>query len=181
MFVKSIKYLSMALIVIVTFAFIMIEVIGNFYKVDNNIYRSGQLNKYNLPYYIDKYNIKTILNLRGEAKDAPWYINEKRYIEKKGGSLINYDMWSDHYYNFKQTSKLVQLIKNAKKPLLIHCMNGADRTSLAVALYQFAIAKKTPKEAKEQFSIKYGHSPYFRKHVIQMDNSFDNYVQHILK
>jgi len=61
----------------------------------------------------------------------------------------------------------------------VHCAGGADRTSLVVALYQYAIKHKSTKESKEAFSIIYGHSPFFRKYVIAMDNSFDNYVKHI--
>jgi protein tyrosine/serine phosphatase len=80
--------------------------------------------------------------------------------------------------DFNKTSQLVSILKNAPKPILIHCAGGADRTSLASALYQYAIKGTTVKEAQKEFSIWYGHSPYFRKHVIAMDNSFLNYVEH---
>ena len=76
----------------------------------------------------------------------------------------------------KKLLEIVQILKDAQKPLLIHCYGGADRTSLVAALYQFAIAKETEKEARKEFSIWYGHAPHFRKKVIAMDRSFDNYI-----
>ena len=42
--------------------------------------------------------------------------------------------------------------------------------------YVLDIAKETEKEARKEFSIWYGHAPYFRKKVIAMDRSFDNYI-----
>jgi protein tyrosine/serine phosphatase len=86
-------------------------------------------------------------------------------------------MFNKKVLDFNQTSEIITLLKNSQKPLLIHCLGGADRTSLVSALYQYAIANKSIKEAKEEFSILYGHTPFFRKHVIAMDYSFDNYVK----
>ncbi|VAY88302.1 hypothetical protein MNB_ARC-1_1190 [hydrothermal vent metagenome] len=68
------------------------------------------------------------------------------------------------------------ILRSAKKPLLIHCLGGADRTSLVAALYQYGIANKSVNVAKKEFSIWYGHIPYFREEVIAMDKSFNNYV-----
>jgi len=154
---------------------------GNFHKLDNNAYRSAQLFRFNMPFYLEKYKIKTVLNLRGEQKNRSWYKNEKEITKEHNITLITYKMSSRKYLDFNRTSKLVKILKNAKKPILIHCEGGADRTSLASALYVYAIEGKSISEAKEELSFIYGHLPSIRPKVIVMDRSFDNYVEHIEK
>jgi len=176
MFKRLLKYLLYLFITIIIIAFVIIEVLGNFYKIDNDVYRSGQLNKYNLQYYAKKHNIKTILNLRGKSTKQ-FYIDELKISNDLNITHIDYEISNRVFLDFNKTSQIVSILKNAKKPLLVHCAGGADRTSLASALYQYAIKHKSSTIAKEQFSILYGHSPYFRKHVIAMDNSFDNFVK----
>lgn len=42
----------------------------------DEVYRSVQLDRGKFEYYIIKYNIRNIMNLRGENPDKPWYIEE---------------------------------------------------------------------------------------------------------
>ncbi len=172
------KVIVTILLLITTIAVVIIHILGNFYQVDKNVFRSGQLNKYNLEYYAKEYNIKTIINLRGKSK-KPIYIEEIKISNELNIEHIDYKMSNRKFLDFDKTSQIVKMLKDAKKPLLIHCAGGADRTSLVAALYQFAIANKSIEIAKEEFSIIYGHTPFFRKHVIAMDDSFDNYVNNL--
>ena len=154
---------------------------GNFHKLDDNAYRSAQLFSFNMPYYLETYNIKTILNLRGKSKTKSWYQTEKQITKEHNVTLITFQMSSRKYLDFNQTSKLVEILKNAKKPILIHCEGGADRTSLASALYSYAILHNSKTKAMEELSFIYGHLPIIRPKVIAMDKSFENYVLHSKK
>jgi protein tyrosine/serine phosphatase len=71
--------------------------------------------------------------------------------------------------------KIVQMMKDAPKPLLIHCKAGADRTSLASALYLHAV--KNDKNAEKQISILYGHFPWLGSKTGAMDRSFEKYQE----
>jgi protein tyrosine/serine phosphatase len=175
-FIKPLKYILFLLLFIVVAAFIIINILGNHYTVATDVYRSGQLNKYNLEYYIKKDKLKTIINLRGKF-DGDDYRNEVKLSKKYNIKLIDYSMWNSEFLDFDKISEIVEILKNAKKPLLIHCYGGADRTSLVSALYLFSVEKKSQNIARKEFSILYGHTPYFRKKVIAMDNSFDNYIK----
>jgi protein tyrosine/serine phosphatase len=175
-FKRIIKYLFYTIILLSIIILFIREVAGNFYKIDNDVYRSGQLNKYNLKYYVNKYDIKTILNLRGESTKS-YYLIEKEIAKQNNIDYITYEISNRTFLDFNKTSTIINIIKNSKKPLLIHCAGGADRTSLASALYQYAVKNESINKSKEQFSIKYGHSVYFRPYVKAMDDSFDNYVK----
>ena len=68
--------------------------------------------------------------------------------------------------------KLINIVKNAKKPILIHCKAGADRTGLVSALYLYSIGDKN---ALKMLSLKYGHFPYLFSPTSAMDESFKLY------
>ncbi|RLA74054.1 MAG: protein tyrosine phosphatase [Epsilonproteobacteria bacterium] len=173
---KLFKYLSGIFAVFVLLIIADIHILGNFYDIGGGVYRSGELNKYNLTYYAKKHKFKTIINLNGvSSRDI--YKNEIKIAKELNITHINHKLSNRKFLDYNQTKYLSSLIKDAKKPLLIHCIGGADRTSLASALYHFDILGKTKKQAKKQFSIIYGHAPLLRPYVKAMGDSFDNHVK----
>ena len=151
---------------------------GNFHKVDKDLYRSAQLFSFNMPYYIEKHDIKSILNLRSirtaKSKKKSWYHDEVRISKEMGVVRYDYPIGDREETTMEDMSKIIQIIKDAPKPILVHCKAGADRTSLASALYLYAI--KDDKHADKQISILYGHFPWFGSKTVAMDKSFENYV-----
>ena len=151
-------------------------VYGNFHKVSDNIYRSSQIRSYNMmSYHIKNNNIKTILNLRGAQEDATWYIKEKQYAKDNNMTLINYRLLAGSNYTIDEMDDIISTIKNAPKPLLIHCKSGADRTSLVSALYAYSLDKNAV-NASKQISIIYGHFPWLGSVTVAMDKSFQRYI-----
>ena len=148
------------------------KIYGNFHKVEDDLYRSAQLYSFNLPYYIQKYHIRSIINLRGASKED-WYKDEIRI--SKDNNVIHYDFGlpDRKVIPRKKMEALVKLMKKAPKPLLVHCKAGADRTSLASALYLYAI--KHDPNADRAISIIYGHFPWLGSKTKAMDESFKNY------
>jgi protein tyrosine/serine phosphatase len=58
---------------------------------------------------------------------------------------------------FLEIRSLLRLLKIAPRPVLIHCMGGADRSGLAAAIWQVAIKGRPKAEARRQLSFIYGH------------------------
>lgn len=155
-----------------------IFIFGNFHKIDEDAYRSAQLYTRNLPKHIKKYKIKSIINLRGKNTfRSPWYEHEKKIAQEMGVLLIDFKIGSRDYIPYEKSLELVKIFKEVPKPVLIHCRSGADRTSFAAALYEFAVKGKSEKEAKKQFSFIYGHLPYFGSKTIEMDRSFEDFIK----
>jgi protein tyrosine/serine phosphatase len=48
---------------------------------------------------------------------------------------------------------LLAILRQAPKPLWIHCQSGADRTGLVAALYLFAIEGQRAEAAAQQLSL----------------------------
>ena len=122
-----------------------------------------------------KYGIKSILNMRnlGTAKGKDWYVFEKTTAKDRGIAHYDYPIFNREEASLTQMNEIVEIIKNAPKPLLIHCKAGADRTSLASALYLHAV--KSDVDAEKQLSILYGHFPWLASKTGAMDRSFKRY------
>ncbi|VAY88250.1 hypothetical protein MNB_ARC-1_1159 [hydrothermal vent metagenome] len=147
---------------------------GNFHKVDKDLYRSAQLFSFNMPYYLEKYQIKSILNLRGSSKNQ-WYVDEIEISNDYNITHYDYGISAGRLVTIKQMNEIIEIIKNAPKPMLIHCKAGADRTSLASALYLYSI--KHDINAQNAISIIYGHFPWLGSETKAMDKSFSNYIE----
>jgi len=174
---RILKYiLSLLLIIIVLWASYFL-LYGNFHKVDKDVYRSAQLFSHNLPYYIEKHKIKSILNLRKvrKAKNKSWYLDEVSIAKELGVVRYDYPIGDREEASMEEMEKIVQIIKDAPKPLLIHCKAGADRTSLASALYLHAL--KHEDDAEREISIVYGHFPWLGSKTVAMDRSFKKYTR----
>jgi len=173
---KSLKY-AFVTVVLTAVAYIgYFKVYGNFHQVDRELYRSAQLFEFNMPYYIKKYGIKSILNLRGPKPSKKWYQDELRISKELNVSHYDYHIRESDRLPIERMEEIVDIMRQAPKPLLVHCKAGADRTSLASALYRYAI-KRDP-DAASQISILYGHFPWLGSPTKAMDESFEDFINH---
>ena len=170
---KVLKYFFAPLLVIALLWVFYFLIYANFHKVDEKVYRSAQLFSFNMPYYMEKYKIKSILNVRGASLNAKWYKDEIAFAKEHNISHYNYGIGDRSEISVEKMDEMVEIMRTAPKPLLIHCKAGADRTSLASALYLHAIKKD--KNAEDAISIIYGHFPWLGSKTYHMDNGFEAY------
>ncbi|CAN7185852.1 dual specificity protein phosphatase family protein [Ensifer adhaerens] len=131
---------------------------GNFHTlVAGEVYRSAQPTPEAIAAYSKAYGIRTILNLRGEKPDERWYREEVAAAERNGIRLINFPMSASAEIDRKETDALMAILRDAPKPLLIHCKAGADRTGLVSTIYLQQIAGVDEETAEWQLSPLYGH------------------------
>lgn len=151
--------------------------IDNFHEVVlGQLYRSGQMDGTRLSDVIRRYDIKCVLNLRGENTNAGWHQAELATVARL--NVVHYDrsLGSGTPLTLDQMDELVRLLRQAPKPVLIHCDGGADRSGLVSALYCFAIDGEPPEKADQQLTVWYGHIPLIRPKVTAMDRSFWGYI-----
>lgn len=135
-----------------------IQLTGNFAAVlVGEIYRSNQPTAAQITDYAANYGIKTIVNLRGSAKDATWYKEEVATAKTLGLTHIDFAMSADRVLSVDEVRSLTTILRNAPKPLLVHCRSGADRTGLVSAIYLSQIANVDEETAERQLSIRFGH------------------------
>jgi protein tyrosine phosphatase (PTP) superfamily phosphohydrolase (DUF442 family) len=142
----------------------------------NEFYRAAQLRIDEWREVNEAYPIASVINLRGSNNDTRWYATELAFTRDKGIVHYNLALSANKQPDLQKMEKLVNMMKQAPKPLLVHCQQGADRTGLASALYQYAIEGETADEAKSQLSFWYGHFPWLTSRTGAMDRAFDAYV-----
>jgi protein tyrosine phosphatase (PTP) superfamily phosphohydrolase (DUF442 family) len=155
----------------------IIRYMGNIHVVERGqLYRSAQLDKDEFEQVIKKYQIKSILNLRGDSPGEDWYDDEIAVSKTLDVKHFDYGIWASGIVTPKQINDILKVVRSAPKPLLIHCNGGADRSGLVAALYLAEIEKRPIDEAVGQLSIIYGHFPYLTSKTGAMDESFWAYV-----
>jgi tyrosine-protein phosphatase SIW14 len=125
---------------------------SNLYKVDDSLYRCEQPGRKGFV-LLDNIGIKTVVNLRQRKTD-------NRKIKKTDLILVNVPMnaWTISY---KDIVAGMRAIKDAKKPIIVHCKHGADRTGCIVAIYRIVTCGWTREEAIKEF--RYGGFHYHEK------------------
>lgn len=150
---------------------------GNFQTVvPGKVYRSGQLTQGQWVSYLQKYAIKSLLNLRGEQQGSDWYQGEVRMAAQLGVTHYDVKLSAIREVESAPLSAILAVMQQAPKPLLIHCQSGADRSGLVAAVYLFAIEGQRAEAAAQQLSLFYGHFPYLWSRTGAMDRSFWRYV-----
>jgi protein tyrosine phosphatase (PTP) superfamily phosphohydrolase (DUF442 family) len=140
--------------------FIYMEEQGNFHTITpGEAYRSAQLDGDELQHYIRKYNIKSIINLRGKRTGRSWY--QEELLVSKQFDCRHYDLSisPDKSPSPEQVKKLLHLFETAPRPVLLHCKAGADRSGLAAALWKAVVDGAPKKLAGKQLSLRFGHFP----------------------
>ncbi|WP_207189558.1 tyrosine-protein phosphatase [Rhodobium orientis] len=150
---------------------------GNIHAVDPGlVYRSGQLDAGQLEHLVDDKGIRSVLNLRGPHPGAQWFEDEADVAQRHGITHLSIHISADKEPRLETMAAIEQAIETAPKPLLIHCMGGADRSGLASAIYEYAVAGKTAALADDQLSFTYGHFPWLWSRSGAMDRAFQRFV-----
>lgn len=147
---------------------------GNFHAIEDGIiYRSGQMSGEQFENRIKDYGIRAIINFRGNNAGKSWYDDEMKASDAAGVQHIDFPLSANREVSDDELTRLEELLRDAPRPLLIHCEGGADRSGFASALYMLVVAKRPGKEAAEQLSFRYGHFPWFTSSTAAMDRTFE--------
>ena len=151
-----------------------LQLTDNFHEVvPHRLYRSAQPSPADIDAYVEKYGIRTIINLRGEQPSEDWYRGEVTEARRLGIEHIDFKMSAHHVLSQEDSERLIAIMMDAPKPILVHCKAGADRTGLASALYLAAVAKAGEEPAEAQISLRYGHISLSVSPSYAMDETFE--------
>ncbi len=138
-----------------------LQATGNFHAVvAGELYRSAQPSAADIRKYAHEEGIRTILNLRGPNPGVDWYEAETKQAHDLGITVIDIPLFSRKKMTDAQEKELLDAMRDAPKPMLVHCASGANRTGMASALYLGIIKNQDLKKARAQLSPYYGHLPY---------------------
>ena len=134
---------------------------GNFHAItEGEAYRSAQLDLDEFEYYLKKHNIRSIVNLRGGNPTKPWYREEIRFCDENNIAHYDISLSSDKGPSQGDVRRLMEIFSTAPRPVLIHCLAGADRSGLVAAMWKVVVDKEPRVTAAKQLSLFFGHLPF---------------------
>lgn len=120
------------------------------------VFRSGQPVKDQLLEASKTHGIKSVLILHNSMREDVTHeleLAEQNQIQALHLPISDHEMLSD-----ENLFKIIAFLKEAPKPVLIHCRAGADRTGLVSAIYRNLFMNQDLAKAKsEMLTLKWGH------------------------
>ena len=105
-----------------------LQVTGNFHAViPGEYYRSAQVDRASLSEWTREHRIRSVVNLRGANPGDAWYDEEVAASAELG--LVHYDfrMSAADHIPPAEAKALLDLLRAAPKPVLVHCRRAAGR------------------------------------------------------
>ena len=150
---------------------------GNVHTIEPNVlYRSGQLDGDELDALVGKDGIRSILNLRRINLADADQRSENLVVATDGLDFYSIPISANKEPDMATMKKIVEVMRTAPKPMLVHCRNGADRSGLAAALFEYAVQGQPVDKAIEQLSFTYGHFPWLWSRTGAMDRAYTNFT-----
>jgi protein tyrosine/serine phosphatase len=121
------------------------------------LYRSGTLDPDHLARVLNRYEIRTVVNLRTprEQSDGEWRAQEVTTCRQSEVELIDLPMRTN-VPDIQQIDEWLRILADpARLPVLVHCAHGVQRTGVMVAIYEMERLGKTKEEVLS--GMPFGH------------------------
>ncbi|MBE3639448.1 fused DSP-PTPase phosphatase/NAD kinase-like protein [Mangrovicoccus algicola] len=127
----------------------------NMEEIAPGIWRSNQPSPRRVAHYA-KMGIRTIINLRGEKRHSP-YLFEREACDRHGITLLDIELSARKLVSREDLLRLLDLMRRAERPMLMHCKSGSDRAGFAAVLYLAVVEGRPLAEARRHLHWKYLH------------------------
>lgn len=112
--------------------------VKNLYKVNDEIYRSAQPERKGFE-ELRALGVASVINMRHDHSDA-------EFVAGLGFNLVEIPMTARGFTE-ADVVKVLKAVRDAPKPVLVHCMHGADRTGVVMAMYRIVFEGWTKEDA----------------------------------
>ena len=139
-------------------------VLPNADRVDDTVWRGAHPGR-RLLRRLKARGVATVVNLRGGSDSVPNAV-ERAICAELDIPLRFIALNAGRPPRPEALQQLLALLRDAPRPLFLHCKSGADRTALAVTLYRHVLRDEPMAEARRAFSWRYGHNRWGKARVL---------------
>jgi Tyrosine phosphatase family len=125
--------------------------------IPGRVFRCAQRTGPELEQLIQRYNIRTVINLRGCCAPWPWYLDECRATFHQNISQEDICFSAGRLPSVSEVRRLVEVLERTEYPAALHCRRGSDRTGLASAIVLLLQTDSDLEHAWRQLGLRYGH------------------------
>jgi protein tyrosine/serine phosphatase len=137
------------------------------------LYRSGQISHWQIEPTLKNNGIKVIVALSAHGGKAADLQAELAATRQLGIDRDVFPLGGDGTGQIEQYAAAIAAIDAAEKqgkPVLVHCIAGAQRTGGVIATYEMLVEHKSSADAFSQMR-EYGHDPTANPHLLEFLNS----------
>ncbi|MCA8881731.1 MAG: tyrosine-protein phosphatase [Rhodobacteraceae bacterium] len=127
----------------------------NLAEIAPDVWRSNQPSPSRLKRY-KRMGIRSVINLRGEARQSP-FLFEQEACRELGLTLHNITLSARKLVPRENILQLIELMRTAERPFVLHCKSGSDRAGFASAIYLAVIEGKPVSVARRQLHWRFLH------------------------
>ncbi len=141
------------------------------------LYRSGQLDPAQLAQVVDRYGIRTVVNLRAEHEyvRSDWYAQEVATLAALGVAHVDLPMQAGFPPSDEVLARWLDLLDDpVARPVLVHCEHGVIRTGIMVGLYEVEKLGLAVADARARFE-RFGQT-FPERIEARIDEYFARYV-----
>jgi len=120
------------------------------------LYRSATLPPDQLAGVVERYGIRTVVNLRSDLENArgSWHEEQRRLLAGMGVEQIDLPMHTGHPPSDEVLERWLELIEDeSRQPILVHCEYGVVRTGMMVSVYDIEKLGRSREEVLEDFEL----------------------------
>jgi len=123
------------------------------------LYRSATLSPEQLARVVDRYGIRTVVNVRSELEnEKPWHDAQAELLDEKSVRMVDLPIDSGHPPNHSSLAGWLDVLASeAGHPILVHCEYGVLRTGVMTAVYEIEYLGRSGQESWASFEFFGGH------------------------
>jgi protein tyrosine/serine phosphatase len=144
--------------------------------IPGEILRSPQPSVGDLRRWARDHELRTVISLRGDGPQHLWLSDERALCAEIGIAHAALSFNPDDWPARHQLRRLITLLEEAERPILLHCLRGVDRTGWAAAVVRL-LDGGTLDQALEQLSPTRGH--ICDRASCPLHRFFDQYRRHL--
>lgn len=119
------------------------------------VYRSGQVSKWMLEPKLKEHGIQVVIDMNGIEADDEHQAAEIETVARLGLEHHRFKMGGDGTGDIRNYANAIEVIHNcqqSRRPVLVHCSAGAQRTGGVVATYRMLVLGQSPQDAYAELS-----------------------------